>query len=170
SALDLECEPYREQPIALTEETPLDLRGLGPIRVGMTVDEASQRSGVPLISPGAESEPPGCLYYHPLGGPREVLFMVSNGQIVRVDIQNSMTTTLSGVAVGDTEDRVQSLYPDQIEVLPHKYVPGGHYLTFVPRDGADQDFRVIFETDPERRVVQMRSGRLPEVGYVEGCA
>ncbi|MGB3492779.1 MAG: hypothetical protein WBA57_08620, partial [Elainellaceae cyanobacterium] len=41
SALDLECEPYREQPIALTEETPLDLRGLGPIRVGMTVDEAS---------------------------------------------------------------------------------------------------------------------------------
>lgn len=154
----------------LTQETSPDLKGIGPIRVGMTVDEASQRSGVPLISPGEQSEPPECLYYHPLGEPRGLLFMVSNGQIVRVDIQNRMMTTLSGVAVGDTEEHIQSLYPDQIEVSSHKYVPGGHYLTFVPRDEADKDYRVIFETDPEERVVQMRSGRLPEVEYVEGCS
>ena len=61
------------------------------------------------------------------------------------------------------------MYPPR-EVAAHKYVAGGHYLTFVPDDPADADLRLIFETDASSKVTQFRAGRLPEVAYVEGCS
>ena len=66
-----------------------------------------------------------------------------------------------------TELEIKTLFPDQIEVQLHKYVDGGHYLVFVPRDPADH--RVIFETDGEV-VTGYRAGILPEVEWVEGCS
>ena len=66
-----------------------------------------------------------------------------------------------------TEPEIKNLFPDQIEVEPHKYVDGGHYLVFVPGDPADH--RVIFETDGAM-VTSYRAGILPEVEWVEGCS
>lgn len=40
---------------------------------------------------------------------------------------------------------------------------------FIPRDEEDSNYRVIFETDGQK-VVRYRAGKLPEVGYIEGCA
>lgn len=34
---------------------------------------------------------------------------------------------------------------------------------------ADRNFRIVFETDG-RHVTSIRAGRLPEVGYTEGCS
>ena len=73
--------------------------------------------------------------------------MVVDGKIARVDVRApSPVKTRSGAGIGDTEAQVQALYPP-LEVSAHKYVPGGHDLTFVPDDPADADFRLIFETD-----------------------
>jgi hypothetical protein len=95
--------------------------------------------------------------------------MVVDGKIARVDVRApSPVKTRSGAGIGDTEAQVQALYPP-LEVSAHKYVPDGHYLTFVPDDPADADLRLIFETDGSK-VTQFRSGRLPEVAYVEGCS
>ena len=65
--------------------------------------------------------------------------------------------------------KIKSLYPGKIKVTPHTYVKNGHYLTFVPRDKTDQNYRVIFETDGQR-VTRYRAGKLPEIGYIEGCS
>jgi len=89
-----------------------------------------------------------------------------------VDIEDkSAITTLSGAKIGDTEARIKALYPGQIKVSPHKYTgdSGGHYLTFVPKDKSDRFYRLIFETDG-KQVTNFRSGKLPEVEYVEGCS
>src|SRR5919199_1484434 len=95
-------------------------------------------------------------------------FMVISGQIARVDIYgNSRITTISGAKIGDSEDRIKSLYA--VRITPHEYVRGGHYLTFIPTDTSDRQYRMVFETDG-KRVKLIRSGRLPEVEYVEGCA
>ena len=93
-------------------------------------------------------------------------------RIARVDVYpGSRVTTLSGAKIGDTEEQIQSLYPGRIQVSPHNYTGyrGGHYLTFVPQDEADRNYRLVFET-LKGRVTTFRSGRLPEVGFVEGCA
>lgn len=152
----------------LTAASKVAIDGIGPIRVGMTIQQAEASARIRLLSPGSKLG--DCWYVKPQDGPRDVSFMVIGGQIARVDIYgNSRITTVRGAKIGDSEDRIKSLYPGQIRVTTHEYVRGGHYLTFVPRDASDRQYRLVFETDG-RRVKQFRAGRLPEVEYVEGCA
>jgi len=151
---------------ALTAASTLDLRGLGPVRVGMTLAEATAAAGVPIVGPGGAE----CTYAKAEGGPEDVLFMVIGGRIVRVDVrEGSPVKSLSGAGVGDTETQVQALYANRLQVTPHKYDPTGHYLTLVPTDPSDSGYRLIFETDGSK-VTQFRSGQVPEVEQVEGCS
>ncbi|MFB2937936.1 hypothetical protein ACE1B6_22025 [Aerosakkonemataceae cyanobacterium BLCC-F154] len=153
----------------LSEGAKVFINGIGPIRVGMTVNQAAQAAGTKLVQIQSGGEEGGCLYFKPQNQPKGVSFMVTNNQIARVDIrENKRITTGKGAKIGDTETRIKSLYPRQIEVTPHKYVQNGHYLTFVPKDNADKNYRVLFETDGTR-VTRYRSGKLPEVEFVEGC-
>ncbi|MBD2511145.1 hypothetical protein H6G91_28500 [Nostoc muscorum FACHB-395] len=151
----------------LTNQAKLFINGIGAVRVGMTVSQATKAAGTKLVG-----DPPNnnCYYVKPQNETKSLSFMVTKGRISRVDVrQNTQITTLKGAKIGDTEAQIKSLYPGQIKVTPHKYVQGGHYLTFVPKDRADQNYRVIFETDG-KRVTGFRSGKLPEVEFVEGCS
>lgn len=150
----------------LTNQSKLVINGLGSVRVGMTVSQAAKASGRRLIG-----DPPNnnCYYVRPQGE-KDFGFMVTGGRIARIDVwKNTKITTLRGAKIGDTEARIKSLYPGQIQVTPHKYVQEGHYLIFVPSDRADKNYRVVFETDG-KRVTRFRSGKLPEVEFVEGCS
>jgi hypothetical protein len=160
------------QPVEiLSERSPVTINGIGPVRVGMTVAEASHAAGVQIISSGDDGGNPECSYFRPQNIPNGMGFMVTGGRIARVDIwRNSPAKTLSGAGIGSTEAEIKALFPGQIEVTPHEYVQGGHYLTFVPRDAGDRNFRIIFETEVSGRVTQFRAGKLPEVTWVEGCA
>ena len=135
----------------------------------MTVAQASIAAGTKLIRQGA-AETESCFYVQPRQ-PKNMAFMVTNGRISRVDVweKNKSITTLSGAKIGDTEAKIKSLYPKQIQVTPHEYVQAGHYLTFVPKDASDKKYRIVFETDG-KKVTRFRSGKLPEVEYVEGCS
>lgn len=162
-------------PIALSQarlsnQSKVLVNGIGSIRVGMTVSQASQAAGTRLVSlNGAAINNRGCFYVKPLSGLNGVELMLTDGRIARVDIvRNSSVTTASGAKIGDTEARIKSLYRGQIEVSPHKYTPGWHYLTFIPKNASERNYRLVFETNGNR-VVQFRSGRVPEVESVERC-
>ena len=158
----------------LTERSKLAINGIGPIRVGMTVDEASQSAGIRLIRIGSGGlDEYQCSYVQPKGEPKGISFMVTKGRIARVDITSKRITTISGARIGDNENRILSLYPGQIKATPHPYVSrppeNGKYLTLVPKDAADKNYRIVFETS-KNRVDRFRSGKLPEVEYIEGCS
>ncbi|AFY36245.1 hypothetical protein [Calothrix sp. PCC 7507] len=151
----------------LTNQSKLSINGIGTVKVGMSVTAAAKAAGTKLVG---DSPNNNCYYVKPQGQIKDIGFMVVEGRIARVDVwKNGKVTTLKGAKVGDTEARIKSLYPGQIQVTPHKYVPSGHYLTFIPKDVSDKNYRVIFETDG-KRVTQFRSGKLPEVEFVEGCS
>lgn len=158
----------------LTERSQLALNGIGPIRVGMTVDEASKSAGIRLIRSGSGGgDEYECSYVHPQVEPKEIAFMVVKGRIARVDINNKRMTTLTGAKIGHTQEQIIKLYPGKIKVTPHHYISAppqnGKYLTFVPKDAADKNYRLVFETS-KNRVDRFRSGKLPEVEYIEGCS
>jgi len=175
-----ESSPPASVPTAIATPRPLErlsnrsavtIHGIGPVRLGMTVEAAARAAGVALISSG-ESGTPGCSYVHPQGQDDEIGFMVIDGVIARVDVwQDSPVKTVSGIGIGSTEAEIIARFPGQIEVTPHEYTDG-HYLTFVPRDAADRNYRIVFETDSaeNNRVTQFRAGRLPEVNFIEGCS
>jgi hypothetical protein len=146
--------------VALSEE------GLGPVHIGMTLDEA--------VSMGLLNERPElkaeCDFVYPAVGsglPPDVGVMVVKRRVVRIDVDTGTVTTEEGARIGDTEDRIKSLYGDDLQIEPHKYIEGGHYMT-VMGDSASAGKAIVFETDG-KRVTMFRAGRLPEVKWVEGC-
>lgn len=156
-------------PEKLSTRSTVTITGLGSVQVGMTVSEASAVAGVPLVSKG-ETVEEGCRYYEPAGALQDVGFMVTGDRIARVDIlSESPIKTRSGLGNGSTKAQIQAAFPGQIEGQPHEYTDG-QYLIFVPKDKADQDYRIVFETDNQGRVLQYRAGKLPEVLYPEGCS
>ncbi|MDB9502203.1 hypothetical protein PN441_03905 [Spirulina major CS-329] len=152
----------------LTASTKITTTGLGPVQVGMTIAAAEAATGQTFTQRSSGGEEYGCLYYT-IEGFEDVSVMVTDGTIARVEVLAAGMTTLSGAQVGDSAERIRNLYPGQIESEPHEYVPSGEYLIFVPQEDASQDYRVIFETDDTGTVTMIRAGRLPEVGYIEGC-
>ena len=145
----------------------LELRGFGPVRVGMTVQEAGAALGtrlVPVIDPPDEE----CATYGPESGFDGVAFLVARGVVVRTDVTAGSTQTPEGVALGQSEDEAQRRYGGRLAVGDHDYLVGGRYLTLIPTTPADEDFRLVIETDG-RKVTALRAGRLPEVEYSEGC-
>ena len=141
--------------------------GLGPIRIGMNPQEANVAAGYGLQLDFVDDS---CSYLMAAPVLDNVGFMVFDGTIARVDIfPGSNITTRSGARIGMTEAQIKSLFGDKIETSGHPYTALGKYLTFVPTDEQDKNFRVIFETDENGIVTSYRAGRLPEVGWIEGC-
>jgi len=152
---------------ALSTGTRVTVNGIGAIKVGMTVQQAQRASGLTLARGQRPVRPDdgACYYVSARTGLDDVLFMIEDGTVARVDVRNRAVRTLSGAHIGQTEAEVQRIYGRDLEVTPHKYDDKGHYLTVYP----NSQRRVIFETDG-KVVKTFRAGRMPAVGYVEGCA
>ena len=157
--------PVRQE--RLSAGSRLSLDGIGPVDIGMTIDEASEAAGAPIrILPNPPFNPE-CHYAEAAGIP-EVKFMVINGRIARVDASGRVTT-VSGMGKGSTEDAVKQTYPGRIEVQRHPYVPTGRYLVYVPADPDLAHLSMIFETDG-RVVTTFRAGMKGAVAQIEGCS
>ncbi len=144
--------------------------GLGAIRVGQTVEQAEEASGLAL-TPEADPISEDCFFVTVADDPvyAGVAFMVNEGTIGRVDVGPPSTiTTRSGAGIGTTVDQLNALFPGQIEDAS-EFVIDGTAVMFVPRDEADAQFRVIFEI-VDGATATYRSGVLPPVGFGEGCA
>jgi hypothetical protein len=152
---------------SFTEDSRLRTNGIGSVEVGMTVSEAERVSGRSFFKERGYRSDASCTYVS-MSGLSGVSFMLINGKIARVDVNNPRILTLRGAKIGDSEDRIKKLYPGQIKTIPHPY-RGDHYLTFYPKDRQDRDYRLIFETS-KGRVDAFRGGRIPEVEYIEGCS
>lgn len=138
--------------------------GIGAIRIGMTADELRGAVGdVPGANPTAD-----CSYVRPTGAPAGVSVMLAHGQVARVDIDSAGVRSDAGVAVGDSAAKVADAYATRMTATAHKYVPGAQYLTVRSVSPADSSRRMVFETE-NGRVTRFRTGRVPEVEWVERC-
>ena len=157
-------------PERLSASSRLSLDGLGPVDIGMTLDQASAAAGTPIR---LRQDPfDGDCHYAYAADLPEVGFMVINGRIARIDVGDRpgrRVTTVSGVGTGDTEETVKRTYPGRISVTGHPYLPPGHYLIYTPADSALAHLSMIFETDG-RVVTRFRAGMKGAVAQIEGCS
>jgi hypothetical protein len=160
----------RTGPNGAARDTVSDLAlnedGLGQIQIGMTLAEAVNMG---LLNERPDMKP-ACDYVFPAVGagiPFGVNVMVVKGKIARIDVDTGTVTTEDGAKIGDTEDRIKSIYGDELKITPDKYIPGGHNMA-VMGDSASAGKALVFVTDGQR-VTMFRAGRLPEVEWVEGC-
>lgn len=132
----------------------------------MTVAEA--RAVYPSFKIPPSRDSAACTYATMDGLPAGVGVMVEGGKVVRVEVRRGNIATSTGARIGDSEEKIKSLYPSQVTVSPHKYTDG-HYLNVVPTSKADSSYRIIFETDG-KKVLRYHAGVRPQVEYVEGCS
>ena len=159
--------PQAGQGTTLTDAARISTLGLGPVYMGDTLAEVTEKIGVELSPEELGDET--CRYYVAPGGPPGVRFMVAFDRIARVDVDDpSVITTRSGAGIGSTKSEIIELFGDKIVPSPHPY-SDGEYLTFVPEDEKDANLRIIFETNTDGVVVAFRTGQLPEVDFIEGC-
>ncbi|HET7488118.1 MAG TPA: hypothetical protein VFJ85_09325 [Acidimicrobiales bacterium] len=167
-------------PKELTSASRVRLDGIGPVVMGMTLDQATAAVGRKVaVDPNSLIERDGtdtCGFADVEGGSRDLTFMVLRDtpdapwRIARLDVDDDGTIATGGGAhVGSTEDEVRRIYGDKLRVERHAYSgdEGGHYL-IVDTDG-DGGTRLLFETDGHK-VLTYRSGRQDAVDAIEGCA
>jgi hypothetical protein len=147
-------------------QTVVTQYGIGKLRAGMTVTEAG--SVFPGFRVPVRRNRNACMYATADSLPAGVRVMVEQQRVARIDVFEGAVQTAKGARIGDSEERIKRLYPNQVTVSPHKYTDG-NYLTVVPTDAADSAYRIVFETDG-RRVLRYRAGTRPQVEYVEGCS
>lgn len=150
---------------SLTTESRLGTNGIGPVLTGMTVEEAIEASGLRFRT--GSSGPGGCRDVQPIGGPKDLSFMVNDGSIAIAYVNNPAIKTLRGAQIGDSESKIRSMYPGQLKPAESLSVRTKN-LQFVPRDAEDRNHRIVFSFR-QGKLVKFRSGRLPEVLWIEGC-
>lgn len=138
--------------------------GIGPIRVGMSAADLQRVAG-DITLPANDAE---CAYVRPPAAPAGVVVMLARGQVARVDIDSAGVQSDAGVAVGDSTSRVSQAYAGRVAVTPHKYLQSGQYLTVRSPSPQDSTLRIVFEAD-SGHITRFRSGRVPEVEWVERC-
>ena len=146
----------------------LYLNHAGPVKIGMTVEEARKAIGDPsakLESPGDSAD--SCGYLSSKKLPDGVGLMFVERRLARIDVTKRGIRTASGAQVGDSEDSILKLYSGHIHIDQHHYIDG-HYVRYIPTSAADRSYELLFETDG-KKVLEFRAGQKEAVGYVEGC-
>ncbi|HSM81422.1 MAG TPA: hypothetical protein VLS96_07040 [Nodosilinea sp.] len=169
-----------QRAIALSAEAELDAAptlsllaaslkttGLGPIRIGMDLDDVRATGLMPV--PIAEASSGECQYYRIQDHSEPVGLMAVGQQVLRIDVwPGSLTTTRSGIRIGSTERDLVRVYGQQLEATANP-VTLGKTVVFTPQDPGEDIYRLVFETDDQGRVTQFRAGQFPSVTWPEGC-
>ena len=181
-------------PTGLTVNSQVGLKNIGPVVVGMTIEQMARAAGVSLTrQPDFDQaiEATGCAYMSPgtipgyvpppdSGNKSPIAFMMRAEtpagstertiKLARIDILAGDFETQQGIRVGSSEQEVQAAFGGASPLPPRAFIgPPYRYLTATPRQEADRDFRLIFESDGAK-VVTYRAGKLPEVDFKNGCA
>jgi hypothetical protein len=145
--------------------TEVEIDGVGSVKIGMTLAEVEKMGGKLFFD--HPEEPVNLCTFARFKSEPDLGFMLMRRVIVRVDVFEGTIKTAEGAGIGMSEDEVKRLYANaKVEVSKHAYVDGHYFEVTMP---GFANLRYIFETDG-KKVTAFRAGRLPEVGYIEGCA
>ncbi|MBT8217402.1 MAG: hypothetical protein HKN74_14870 [Acidimicrobiia bacterium] len=142
------------------------LRSWGDLGPGVSLTDL-EASGVPVVIPDEAGEGKFCTYGFIEGDPYSPGIMILSGtEVARLDATAPQHHTASDVRFGVTTQRVLGVYGDQIELEAEGERA---YLAFIPRDGPDRSFALIFETGPDGTVIGFRTGLAGPVRWPDGC-
>jgi hypothetical protein len=149
---------------APTTDDPILMRGIGPLRIGLTAAALERRFAARPVDRDFEAEN-DCGYWTSPRLPGLAL-MVVEGRLARIDVTDPGWRTRSGARVGMDQQQMLDLYGGLMRVEPHPYTdPEGKYLVYRARR---EPFGLIAETSAGK-VQSIRVGYWKNVEWIEGC-
>lgn len=155
--------------------------GLGPVRIGMTIEQAEEALGAKLapldMTDGYSTE--ACWETQRLGDPDlAILYMIWDGKIVRIDVTRyehkpywtdeniPAIASETGVHIRDLDEKAaKASGPATISANPFGKRPDDYYATILTQDSQRG---VLFEIW-DHYVYRMRAGLAEAIGLPEGC-
>ena len=150
----------------------LHARGLGRLTVGMSLDEVRRTPGIQLEQTGPPPVPADyCTYYRARLASKEFHIRVMMNQVNRLELWSPGFRTRSGIAVGDSIERVKVVYGKNISVEPHHYLWDQGFVLMVlgPYEIEGLAYGVAFVASAAEGVTEIRAGRYDEIRQGEGC-
>lgn len=156
----------------LRSDWSLHARGLGRLTVGMSLDEVRRTADVQLEQIGPPPVPADyCTYYRARLASKEFRVRVMMNQVNRIELRSPGFRTRSGIAVGDSIERVKAVYGKNISLEPHHYLWDQGFVLMVlgPYEIEGLAYGVAFVASPVKGVTEIWAGRYDEIRQSEGC-
>lgn len=145
----------------------LALDALGPILVGMTLEEAEQAGGVALhedrLDPASD-----CATWFPTDG-SAISFLAIDGRLATIDV-GAPVVTVEGIGAGATTADIVAVYgEDHVEERTNRFQV--REVAVTPADAAQADYGTVFLLSTvDDGVEHIRAGLARELTRDEGCA
>ena len=155
----------------------LRMDGIGPVRIGMTVQQAERalHARMKLDSPYQDrADWDECAYAERIDGKQpEIGYMVAHNRITRIEIgqvdgkPDSSITTEKGIGLNATRAAVRRAYGRALRETPNIYMDAkdSNLVAY----GPGRKTMLLFET-AEGRVTSFRVGYRADVELAEGCS
>ena len=144
--------------------------GLDRAKAGAVLGQPLQPEPLPAARAGsaaASAAGPGRCHHRRSPQQPGVRDTLSGDVITRTETRDTRDATVSGVQVGQTVAQVQKAYGKRLSSAPHPYFAQGKVLTVY---SPDRRHALVMEANDQGRIITLRGGRLPEVGWLEGCS
>jgi hypothetical protein len=138
----------------------------------MSLDEVRRTAGIQLEQIGPPPVPADyCTYYRARLAGKEFHIRVMMNQVNRLELWSPGFRTRSGIAVGDSIERVKAVYGKNISVEPHHYLRDQGFVLMVlgPYEIEGLAYGVAFVASPVKGVTEVWAGRYDEIRQSEGC-
>jgi hypothetical protein len=134
---------------------------LGPVQIGMTIEQAARALGEKVIEVESGS---GCATYRPTSTRHAIEFRVIDGQIIVIQAEG--VETEAGIGGGDTEEAINQAYAS--EIVANVNLPAVRRV--LVRPATDSGHATIFVLEWGGTLSRVRAGTYPEVEqYEERC-
>jgi hypothetical protein len=138
----------------------------------MSLDDVRRTAGLQLEQIGPPPVPENyCTYYRATLASQEFHIRVMMNQVNRLELWSPGFRTRSGIAVGDSIERVKAVYGENISVEPHHYLwdQGLVLVVLGPYEIEGLAYGVAFVASPVKGVTHIWAGRYDEIRQSEGC-
>src|SRR5258708_26135555 len=142
-----ETAPRLENRVQQPPRWVVSFQGVGPVRFGMSLRQASAALGehLPGRSPeDTSSKGRDCPFYYttPKTAPESLSFMVEDDTIVRADITRGPYATMDGFHIGSAASEIRHRYGDRLELGTSL---GGNDLLLLRSRDPDGRLTIAFE-------------------------
>ncbi len=162
-AAPAQAMPAKEKPKKLDGNAEISFKGVGPIKLGMTIAEARKASKTGISGGGEIS--PGCR--HDKVFPRRFGLdtLRFKGKIRVLYVTRTAMPTAKGIRVNDSLERLQDKYGSKLQER-------GSEVSLTTRifELHKGNREIQFSVGENGRITQIATGLPPEVDLAEGCA
>lgn len=143
----------------------LSSSGFGPLKIGMTFENAAAVLGVKLIHDKSRASTKDCFFAIPEADYEGLSFMLEGDLVTRIDVSSNKINTLNGIKVGSSLEQMRRVYGRRVTVEPNAQVGfDGKTVTANVSSTNDIAYEVV-----GGKVVNFRSGLTASVAKKQGC-